>query len=1143
MQSDLIVLALVLSMLLLTPATTRAVPNPVPVGVLLPATRDANLPGGLPLTKLLDRPMRDPNVTLGPDGNYYLTGTTSPDPGYTTLNHNAPHAQMWHINDGVRLWRSPDLKHWEPLGLVWSIDRDAADTWVHWWPKGEPNPGVSIWAPEIHYLKDTWWIPYCTKLQDGHLACGLLRSTSGKPEGPYREVQPAEPLGDDDDASIFQDTDGAVYYLCGGTKIARMNADCTALAEPIRIITFAEPTGWGEGIFISKVDGKYVLTNAGNATYDAAGERNDIQHITYDCFSAVASGSIYGPYSKRLRAIPHAGHNNLFQDKAGKWWSTYFGSDPMAPFFYGHSGRASILPVTIDRDGHVRAARTGPRPIWRYQATPPPTDWIKPTFDDSGWRQGGGAFGDPAVAEHGQVTDVGTAWTDGDVYLRTTFTVAAPLPRFPNLFWRHNGPIKVYVNGRLAANEPTAIDDYQMVALPAGDLLHEGENTVAVQYSRQPGVPAYVDVGIVDPPPAVELVPTSRVSPQTWRFTEQRPPDEWNTNAFDDHEWQSGAGAFGNGTLWAQTTWKSNDIWMRRSFTTERPIGSPVLRMSHDGDADVFIDGVPATVQVRTSDGYQEYDIADDARAALDRPGPHTLAVHAHKVRDRQSIDVGIVERRPPEVMDASPPPPVPPPPPNDASPRVEIYPAPVGAPVSQDFRVMAGADRPDQPVAAYRAGYAAALRPEFGPYANVSYAYFDFAGHASIAVTPAHPFRTVEVLPTSLGLRPTVTDGTIRLDLAKPANLTFVFDGKYEDAHTLHLFASAIETDAPDPADPNVLYIGPGYRELTVPIEVTRSGQTVYIAGGAYVVGQIRAVGRADAPLQDVTIRGRGIICSPDGVTINCENQRHLTISGLIATRAAPYHWTTVVSRSQDVTISDLKAICPLYASVDGIDLLNSSDVTIDRCFIRTADDCIAIKGFPADPQIDPASRPPVRNITVKRSQFWSDSNNALGIGAETNAERFENITFADSDILYVDQDLIDRAALAIVALNATRFSDIHYRDLRIGPCGQLILLQFATGFPGAGQPGGQIIGNLAWPGGMRGITFENVHADGGSGSRRIRIAGIRPQLGVRDVDFDNVTIDGVPVRGTDDPHFDFADPNWSAFHFKTTTPTKRNP
>ena len=65
-----------------------------------------------PLKPLFDYPLRDTSVCVGGDGLYYLTGTTG-------------HPTWWKTNEGIRVWRSADLKTWEPLGLVWKIDNDT----------------------------------------------------------------------------------------------------------------------------------------------------------------------------------------------------------------------------------------------------------------------------------------------------------------------------------------------------------------------------------------------------------------------------------------------------------------------------------------------------------------------------------------------------------------------------------------------------------------------------------------------------------------------------------------------------------------------------------------------------------------------------------------------------------------------------------------------------------------------------------------------------------------------------------------------------------------------------------------------------------------------------------------------------------
>jgi beta-xylosidase len=171
-------------------------------------------------------------------------------------------------------------------------------------------------------------------------------------------MQPGERIGDEIDASLFQDDDGTVYFLWHCGKIARMKPDMSGLAEPYRWLKAAgsdlnpkhhsglcagifgkdsfDHVGY-EGMFLFKSNGRYYLCCAEN--FDGR----------YSSTIAMAS-DIYGPYGERYEALPHAGHNTIFKDQQGQWWSTYFGSDGSAPW----QERPGLLPIAFDADGRVR---------------------------------------------------------------------------------------------------------------------------------------------------------------------------------------------------------------------------------------------------------------------------------------------------------------------------------------------------------------------------------------------------------------------------------------------------------------------------------------------------------------------------------------------------------------------------------------------------------------------------------------------------------------------------------------------------------------------------------------------------------------------------------------------------------------------
>ena len=87
-----------------------------------------------------DHWMRDTWVTLGEDGYYYMTGTTA-DPNRTFDGQT----HCWDWNDGLYLFRSKDLKVWEDMGLIWSMEKDG--TWQKEpkiYTEGEKYPRKSL---------------------------------------------------------------------------------------------------------------------------------------------------------------------------------------------------------------------------------------------------------------------------------------------------------------------------------------------------------------------------------------------------------------------------------------------------------------------------------------------------------------------------------------------------------------------------------------------------------------------------------------------------------------------------------------------------------------------------------------------------------------------------------------------------------------------------------------------------------------------------------------------------------------------------------------------------------------------------------------------------------------------------------------
>jgi hypothetical protein len=152
---------------------------------------------------------------------------------------------------------------------------------------------------------------------------------------------------------------------------------------------------------------------------------------------------------------------------------------------------------------------------------------------------------------------------------------------------------------------------------------------------------------VYQPPPVlVDVVPTSERAGVQWRYTTSQPGADWSNREFDDSSWRSGVGGFGTpetpGSV-VRTRWDTKDIWLRRKFTLAREYhpSELLLRLSHDDDVEVYIDGHLVTKRRGWTTSYKLLDVP----MLLGR-GEHTLAIHCHQNQGGQYIDAGFVMAR-----------------------------------------------------------------------------------------------------------------------------------------------------------------------------------------------------------------------------------------------------------------------------------------------------------------------------------------------------------------------------------------------------------------------------------------------------------------------------------------------------------------
>ena len=265
--------------------------------------------------------IRDPYITTGPDGHYYLTGTqpSEGDPRESSNPYNIGLGDQSIVGDQVRVWRSEDLIDWEYLGPIFMVDDTVKAR------SGGTLSNRYIWAPELHWLANQgdqgrWALVHCPKRHSS-----LALSSGPELKGPWTHPMGSN-LGQRHDPSIFTDDNGDRYLLWGNTFVAPLSSDLSSYtAKPARIDPSGSRPGpdgrpinriGHEGATMIKVGDKYV--HLGTAWSTDRGRKG-----SYNLYYSVAD-KIIGPYGPRQFAGRFLGHGTPFKDKTGKWWCTAF---------------------------------------------------------------------------------------------------------------------------------------------------------------------------------------------------------------------------------------------------------------------------------------------------------------------------------------------------------------------------------------------------------------------------------------------------------------------------------------------------------------------------------------------------------------------------------------------------------------------------------------------------------------------------------------------------------------------------------------------------------------------------------------------------------------------------------------------------
>ena len=414
---------------------------------------------------------------------------------------------------------------------------------------------------------------------------------------------------------------------------------------------------------------------------------------------------------------------------------------------------------------------------------------------------------------------------------------------------------------------------------------------------------------------------------------------------------------------------------------------------------------------------------------------------------------------------------------------KLVVYPAPEGVALNNDFTVQVRQNgQVWQRIPTYLVKVDEVKETNHHT-EKASMSYFDFSGEVEVSVTFNNgAIDTAKVRPLSYEIEPSVNGNTLTFKLEHPRNLSVEVNG--DIFHNLHLFANPIETFIPDKKDTNLIFFGPGIHQLKGGKLHVTSGKTVYIAGGAVLMGQVLIEG-----VRDVKLIGRGIIDHTVKMGVRIANSKNIEVEGIICTQCS-------TGGSDGVTIRNVKSIS-YYGWGDGMNVFASNNILFDGVFCRNSDDCTTVYGTRL------GFEGGCKNITMQNSTLWADVAHPIMIGIHGNSNKsdtIENLKYTNIDILDHKEKQVDyQGCMTINAGDNNLIKDVLFEDIRVEDFreGQLVNLRIFYNEKYCTAPGL----------GIENVTFRNVEYNGDNTNLSI-ISGYNEERKVKNITFENLKI-----------------------------------
>jgi xylan 1,4-beta-xylosidase len=246
---------------------------------------------------------------------------------------------------GIIISHSKDLINWKQIGHVFT-KRENLDL-DHFFD------AMGIWAPDISYHNGEYYIFYCTVQLSKDRSTNVRGNYMTKSKnilGPWSK--PIQLTENGNDPSHFVDDNGDHYmlYAAGiptgnGTKIARLNKECSKIIDGPYWLETEGKKAAPEGPHLFKNNGYYYLTMA------ASGGLFNGHHMLLARSANILGPYINSPYNPYLTQENaqginfHQGHGKIFKSQNNEWFTMVLSQRWLSGNLHGKPAAKGISPL------------------------------------------------------------------------------------------------------------------------------------------------------------------------------------------------------------------------------------------------------------------------------------------------------------------------------------------------------------------------------------------------------------------------------------------------------------------------------------------------------------------------------------------------------------------------------------------------------------------------------------------------------------------------------------------------------------------------------------------------------------------------------------------------------------------------------